>query len=353
MKLKDLGFGEELNQYCLEHRLDLQNIGRVISEHKARYVVRTESGDHEAIVTGKLVYDAEGRYDFPATGDWVELRLQDEGVISVNSILPRSSILERRAAGKMTAKQIIATNIDYVLIVQAVNRDFNVNRIERYLTICAESGIKPIVVLSKSDLVDQESLRFVIDELKDRVADVPVVSISSTQQIGFDELDGIIEKGRTYCLIGSSGAGKSTLLNILASEELMKTGEIGDKTNRGRHVTTHRELVVLPSGGIIIDNPGMRELGIADAKEGLNIAFDDIIELASQCRFKNCSHVKDEGCAILAALGAGDIDRLSYDNYLRMQREAEHYQSSERERRQKAKNLARKIKNAKRGKKTK
>jgi ribosome biogenesis GTPase len=350
MKLHELGFNDRINDQCRQQDIDLQNIGRVVSEHKERFTVHTESGEYDATITGKLLYEASDRSDFPATGDWVELQLHDESAASIVSILPRSSTLERRAVGKTSEKQIIAANIDYGLIVQAVNRDFNVNRMERYLTICSTSGIKPIVILSKSDLMDQDSLHLIVAKLTRRIKDVPVVSISSTLHTGYDDLLPLITSGKTYCLLGSSGAGKSTLLNNLAGIDVMATGQIGEKTNRGKHVTTHRELVVLQGGGIIIDNPGMRELGIADATEGLKTTFSDITELSRRCRFNNCSHIKDKGCAILKAIKTGDIDKSLYENYQRMQRETEHYQASDTERRQKGKNLASAIKNAKNSK---
>jgi ribosome biogenesis GTPase len=350
MELYKLGFRKELEQYCLEEELGLQNVGRVISEHKERYTVQAESGIYDSVVTGRLVYDADDRSDFPATGDWVELQIHDEDIASIISILPRDSVLERRAAGKISEKQIIATNIDYGLIVQAIDKDFSVNRIERYLTICSSSNIKPIVILSKSDLTDMDFLRSIIEKVEVRTGSIPVVPISSTLKSGYDVLKPLIMAGQTYCLLGSSGAGKSTLLNNLAGEDLMDTGAIGETTNRGRHVTTHRELVVLQDGGIIIDNPGMRELGIADAAEGLKATFNEIAKLSKKCRFNDCSHAKDKGCAVLRAIKKGDIDNSLYENYKRMQREVEHYQSSDAERRQKSKKLASTIKNAKNNK---
>ena len=350
MNLNKLGFNKELEQYCLKQGIDQHNVGRIISEHKERYIVKAVSSDYEAAVMGKLVFNASDRSDFPATGDWVELQLHDHNLATIISILPRSSTLKRKAAGKQSEMQIIAANIDYGLIVQAIDRDFSVNRIERYLAICHDSGIKPIVVLSKVDLISQDFLSSIIDEVSTRIKNTPLIPISNSRQTGYSELTPLIKQGKTYCLLGSSGVGKSTLLNNLAGANHMETGNIGKKADRGKHVTTHRELIVLPSGGIIIDNPGMRELGIGNVDEALKTTFNDIADLAGDCRFRDCKHIQEKGCAVLNAIESGDIDESLYENYQRMQRESTHYQSSVAERRQKGKNLAKRIKKAKQDK---
>lgn len=350
MDLHELGLTDQLIRYCAEQDIELQSIGRVISEHKERYTVRAESGEYSSTVAGKLVYEADDRSSFPATGDWVEIKIHDDDIAIIHSVLPRSTLLSRQAAGKPSDMQIIAANINFGLIVQAVDRDFSLNRIERYLTICAEASIKPILILSKTDLITHEELSEIEAQVSKRANDIPFFSISNTKRSGYDTLEPLIEPGKTYCLLGSSGVGKSSLINNLAREDLMKTGEIGAKNNRGKHVTTHRELTVLASGGILIDNPGMRSLGIADASEGLETTFEEITELARKCRFNDCTHVKEKGCQILKPLKNGSLDKQAYDNFQRLKREATHYQSTVAERRQKGKNLAKHIQEAKRNK---
>lgn len=344
MKLADLGFHKELESSLSDDTLNSFRIGRVISEHKNRYIVRSEDGEYDAEVIGRLMHEADDRSGYPAVGDWVSFSPHDDEKASIHSILPRSSVLERRAVGAYAEQQIIATNIDYALIVQAVGRDFSINRIERYLIICRASHIEPIIVISKADLVSPESLATIINDIKVRVKDVPIVAISHDLKFGYKDLKAIIKQGKTYCLLGSSGVGKSTLINNLAGEAIMETGKVGAGTNRGKHVTSHRELILLEGGGIMIDNPGMREVGIGDVSEALESAYSEIISLFDQCKFSDCKHINEKGCAVLKAIEDGTINRSSYENYTRMQREANYYQSSVADKRKKGKDFARTIK---------
>ncbi len=352
MKLINLGFTKKLQQYCLDNSIDPNNVGRVIAEHKERYDVRTEKGVIIAEVTGKIIYEADDRSDFPGVGDWVVVRGEGDQH-NIEKIFPRSSVLKRKAVSNPTGSQIIATNIDYGLIVQALNRDFNINRLERYVTICNDASIHPIVVLSKADLVYQDQLESAVQNAKERLNEVQVIATSAETRLGFRELENVIQKYKTYCLLGSSGVGKSTIINKLIGYERMKTNDIGSTTNKGRHTTTNRQLIVLGSGGILVDNPGLREVGVGDAEEGLESTFSHITELGKSCRFNDCKHVTEKGCAILDAIDSGDVDSSSYENYMRMQREVEHYQSSDLDRRQKGKALAKIVKDAKRFKKYK
>lgn len=350
MNLIKLGFSKKLERYCSDNSISLQKVGRVIAEHKGRYDVRTEEGEISSEVTGKILYEADDRSSFPCVGDWVVVKGFDDKY-KIESILPRSSALQRKAAGSQSINQIIASNIDYGLIVQALNRDFNVKRLERYVTICNDSEIRPIVLLSKYDLMDQVELEQSISLVKRRLGEIQVIYTSSETTSGFDELKNALQRGKTYCLLGSSGAGKSTIVNNLIGFERMKTGDIGSRTNKGRHTTTNRQLIVLSSGGIIIDNPGLREVGIGNASVGLETTFNDISEISRMCKFNDCKHVTEKGCAVLKAIDYGSVDHSSYNNYMRMQREIEHYQSSEAERRQKGKDLAKLVKDVKKSKK--
>jgi ribosome biogenesis GTPase len=339
MTLEDLGYTPRLEQYRQENNLGSFDVARVTSEHKERYSVRNAAGEYQAELLGNLRFTAESRHDFPAVGDWVAMAAYDEDKALIHAIYPRTSILERQAVGRSGQTQIIATNIDYGLIVQAVDRDYNLNRLERYLTICHASRVSPIVVLTKIDLIDPASLQDLLETLGQRVQETPVVALSNTTREGFEELAPHPEPGKTYCLLGSSGVGKSTLLNQLSGKVMMKTGHISDAVKKGKHTTTHRELILLPNGGIIIDNPGMREVGITDTGGGLEMTFETIVELAETCRFKDCTHQHERGCAVLEALDAGDLDEAAYENFLKMQREQARFSRSKAEQRRKDKDL--------------
>lgn len=349
MTLEDLGYNTALENYRMENGLDQFAAGRVIAEHRERYVVKTANKEYDAEILGNLRYTAKSRSDFPAVGDWVAISEYDNDKALIHAVLPRRSLIERQSIGTKGDKQIIAANIDEAFIVIAVDRDFSINRIERYLTICHTAGIKPIIILSKIDLVDDVELSDMIESVQNRIKNVPLFAVSNTMQQGIESLKGIIEKSKTYCLLGSSGVGKSTLLNTIAGQPLMKTNDISEHSDRGRHVTTHRELLVLENGGILIDNPGMREVGIADSGSGLEITFDTIFELSKKCRFQDCSHTTETGCAVIEALETGEIDGASYENYLKMMREKEHFESTVAERRQKDKAFGKMLKNYKKG----
>lgn len=350
MTLEDLGYNVELENYRKDQNLDSLGVGRVISEHKERYVVKTPEKEYEGEIIGNLRFSAHTRSDFPAVGDWVAISEYDDNKVLIHSVFPRKTIIERQAVGKQGEKQIIATNIDYAFIVQAVDRDFNINRFERYLTICHASNVKPIIILNKIDLIKGSELSDLVGKVRERIKKVPIIPISNESRKGFEKLKENIEKGKTYCLLGSSGVGKSTLLNNLSGKQLMKTDTISASTHKGRHVTSHRELLVLENGGLLIDNPGMREVGIADSKEGLETTFNAITELAKDCKFKNCTHTVEADCAVLKAVESGAIDKSSYENFLKMEREKEHFESTVTEKRKKDKDFGKMIKNYKKSK---
>jgi len=347
MKLEDLGYTDELEKYRKDNKLESFGIGRVSLEHKERYAVKTVENDYDAEIIGNLRFSAQKRSDFPAVGDWVAISEYDENKVLIHHVFPRQTIIERQAVGKQGEKQIIATNIDFAFIVQAVDNDFNLNRIERYLTICNVSKVTPIIILNKIDLIDKTELAQLISKVKDRVKQIPVIAISNASQKGIEELQNFIKEGLTYCLLGSSGVGKSTLLNNLAGKQLMYTNTISESTHKGRHSTTHRELLVLENGGILIDNPGMREVGIADSGIGLELTFEAIVRLANDCKFKDCTHTSETGCAVLEALGNEKIEEDAYHNYLKMEKEKEHFESTVAEKRKKDKDFGKMIKHFK------
>jgi ribosome biogenesis GTPase len=352
MTLENLGYSADLEAYRLEQNLESFGVGRVISEHKERYLVKTPENEYDAEIIGNLRFSAQSRMDFPAVGDWVAISEYDEDKALIHAVFPRKTTIERQAVGKQGEKQIIATNIDFAFIVQAVDRDFNLNRIERYLTICHTSRVEPIVVLNKIDLISDAELKDLLAKVQQRVKQVAVLAISNENQKGYDAINKMIIPARTYCLLGSSGVGKSTLLNNLSGTHTMKTNTISESTSKGRHVTSHRELLVLENGGMIIDNPGMREVGIADSSAGLDITFESIVRLSQECKFKDCTHSTEMDCAVLEALERGEIDEHSYENYMRMEREKQHYESTVAERKQKDKDLGKVIKHFKKTRKS-
>ena len=347
MKLKDLGYNEHLEKLRIENDLKDFEIGRVISEHKERYIVKSEKGESEAEITGNLRFSASSREDFPAVGDWVALIHYDPDFSIIHKILPRFSVITRQAVGQAGEIQIIAANIDYAFLVQAVDRDFNINRFERYLTICYTAKVNPIIVLTKTDLITGEKLTEIRNAINHRIKNVPVIAISNETQDGYESLKQMIEKGKTYCMLGSSGVGKSTLVNNLSGKNTMKTDAISESTNKGRHVTSHREMIVLENGGILIDNPGMREVGITASPGGLEITFDMIFSLSKNCRFKDCTHTSEVGCSVLEAVENGEIDKNSYENYLKMEREKAHFEATAVEKRNRDKHFGKMMKNYK------
>lgn len=337
MELEFLGFSEDLVRFRTENNLTGFEVGRISREHKERYTVKTAEGEYEAEVTGNLRYSAETRSDFPAVGDWVAISVCDSDFAIIHKIYPRKSILERQAIAKFGETQIIATNIDFAFITNAVDRDFNINRIERYLTICNSAKVEPVILLTKTDLIGEEELDKIISDTKSRIKDIRIIPLSSETKSGYENLSAFLLKGITYCFLGSSGVGKSTVINNLSGKDIMKTSNISESTNKGRHITTHRELVILENGSILIDNPGMREIGIADTSDGLETTFESIIQHSRNCKFSDCTHTVEKGCAVVEAVENNIIDKDTYKNYLKMEREKIRFQSSKFEKRKKDK----------------
>jgi len=337
MKLQDFGYNERIEKLRIDNNLQSFEVGRVVAEHKERYIVKTENGEFDAEITGNMRFSASCREDFPAVGDWVALTTYNTEFAIIHHIIPRLSIISRQAVGQFGEIQIIATNIDFAFIVQALDRDFNLNRLERYLIICNSSKVTPIIILTKTDLISVQSKTTILETIQHRLKNVAVYAISNETREGYESLKMILEKGKTYCMLGSSGAGKSSLLNNLSGNKLMKTGTISESTNKGRHITTHRELIILENGGIIIDNPGMREVGIVDTAYGLETTFDIIFNLAQKCKFKDCTHTNEMACAVIEAVENGDLNKNIYENYLKMHREKLFFETSKQEKKKKEK----------------
>lgn len=294
--------------------------GRIVSEHKGMYRVQCAEGSFLATISGIMQFQAKNREDFPAVGDWVATNHQlGGGKAIISAILPRKSKFSRKKAGFTTEEQIIASNVDTVFLVNAVNADFNIRRLERYLILAWESGASPVILLSKADLCS--NIAHYIHQAESIAAGVPVIAISADKKIGLEQLTPYLGVGKTVALLGSSGVGKSTLANVLYGEELLHVDAIREEDDKGRHTTTHRELIVLKEGGIIIDTPGMRELQLWDGEEGIHTSFSDIEDLALNCKFNDCRHETEPCCQVQAAIQAGTLDKNRFKSYCKLQKE--------------------------------
>lgn len=292
--------------------------GRVAVEHRGAYTVFTANGSVEAGLPGKMRHGATGRGELPAVGDWVMLeRTEGGGRAVVRAVLPRRSHFSRKVAGDTTEEQVLTANIDTVFLVTALNQDKNLRRIERYLALAWASGAMPVIVLTKADLC--ENVLEAIAEISAVAPGVPVHAVSIVTDEGFDELAGYFKDNRTVSLLGSSGVGKSTIVNRLSGAE-MKVQAIRED-GKGRHTTSHREMILLPGGGIIVDTPGMRELQMWEANEGLDTAFNDVTAFAAECRFNDCSHDSEPGCEVKAAIERGDLSEERLESFRKLERE--------------------------------
>jgi ribosome biogenesis GTPase / thiamine phosphate phosphatase len=345
MKLSELGITKEISDQIKELDPSEFVAGRVMREHRERYVVSDGENEFDAEITGNLRFTANSRSDFPAVGDWVIFKVFNTDQAYIYRILPRKSVLSRQAVGKFGEEQIIAANIDVAFIVQAINNNFNINRLQRYLTLCYSSDIEPVLIISKIDLSNEQEMGNIILELEKREKKLKYFLLDNISLQGFDQIIEFIQKEKTYCVIGSSGVGKSTFINNLLNKEVLKTGHISKSTNKGRHITEHRELFILENGGLIIDNPGMREVGMIDNPEGIKTTFAEIMDIASGCKFQDCSHLNESGCAVTEAVNNGTIDRDSYENYIRILNEQVRFSTTVEERRRKEKIFGRIMKN--------
>ncbi len=313
-------------------------IARVTAVNKESYFIKNGENEVLAEITGKLMFGAESPLDYPTVGDWVYVQYFDKNSFAlIHEIIPRKSVLKRKTSGKKIEFQLIAANIDTALIIQSLDVDYNLRRLERYLVMINESCIHPIALLSKSDMLSSDAVEEKITEIHKIMPALQVIAFSNKNYSGFNSIKELFIPGKTFSLIGSSGVGKTTLLNNLLGETLFETRSVRESDGKGRHTTTRRQMIYLENGAMIIDTPGMKELGNMGVESGLNNTFDEIAGLSEQCRYKDCTHIMEQGCAVLAALKNGTIAAERYQNYVKMKKESDYLELSylEKEKRQK------------------
>lgn len=319
-------------------------VARVTAVDRDRYLVRDDEGETPAELTGRFLHASSSSTDIPCVGDWVCVRHRDQrSAASIHGLLPRRSFLRRKSPGKDIEFQMIAANVDVAFVIQSCQFDFNVRRLERYLVMVREGHIEPVLLLTKTDLVGAEELQALIGTIRQAGIGERIVTLSSVTGDGLDQIRELLVPGNTYCLLGSSGVGKTTLINRLAGEPGLETQAVSH-TGEGRHTTTRRQLIVLEGGALLIDMPGMRELGMLGVAEGLDDTFTDIGELARQCRFTDCSHSSEPGCAVRAAIERGELAEERLQGYLKLSKESAFHDLSYVERRKRDKAFGRYVK---------
>jgi ribosome biogenesis GTPase / thiamine phosphate phosphatase len=319
MNLTDLGWNSRFRELFGSYHNEGLIPARIAQEHKSIYFAIGETGEYMAEISGKFRYEADSKQRFPTVGDWVAISEREQGKAVIHALLPRQSAFIRKEAGVRTAEQVVAANIDNVFIVTGLDGNFNINRIERFLTLAYESGAMPIILLNKCDLCD--NLESIISEVEARAIGTPVLAMSAVNGSGIDGLLTYLKAGKTAAFLGSSGVGKSSIINRLLGENRLKVNALREDDSRGRHTTTHRELVLLPNGGIVIDTPGMRELQVWGNDQGLKEVFEDIEEIAANCRFRVCSHQQEPGCAVQESIADGRLEATRFQSYLKLKKE--------------------------------
>lgn len=355
MNIDKLGFNKWFQDKTDSDKLADYHIARVITVHKNSYIVNNGKSDLFAEVSGKLTFDANSPLDYPAVGDWVYVQVfNDESFAIIHGIVPRKSLLARKTSGKKIAFQLIAANIDTAMIIQSLDSNYNIRRLERYLVMINESDIYPVVLLSKSDLLTLDEIEKKKSAIHKVMPNIHVVTFSNENDLDLDRpVKELFIPGKTYCLLGSSGVGKTTLLNNLINDEEFETRVVREKDGKGRHTTARRQLIILENGAMVIDTPGMRELGNISVESGLYDTFSEIAELSDQCRYNDCTHAVEDGCAVFAAVQDGIIPRGRYQNYIKMTKESAYNEMSYLEKRQKDKQFGKLIKSVMKYKKKK
>ncbi len=352
MTLEALGYDPFFETNRTRLGFDSVPVARVTAEHKGAYDVINEHGEFLAKITGKQIFDALSREDYPAVGDWVAITELNDGQAVIHGIIPRKTIIKRTHGDRsrkngQNETQIIAANIDTAFVVESVDRDFSLNRFERYFTLARDGGVQPAIILNKTDLLSKQALEGRLTQIKERFPGVDILPTSAMRNEGFDALKASLLPNRTYCFLGSSGVGKSSLINSLLGRSAIRTGHISSYSGRGKHVTTGRQMYFLEHGGILIDNPGMREVGIADSSQGVETVFDEIAGLAHACKFPDCTHTSEPDCAVLQALQSGALSKEKYANYIGLKKEAAYSDMNDFEKKEKDRQFGKFLKQAK------
>ncbi len=325
--IQDYGWSPALQDAFAPHGAHGLIPGRVIVQQRGLYVLATDAGELAAGISGRLAHDAMAG-EYPAAGDWVAAAARaEELAATIHHVLPRKTAFVRRAAGPKLGEQVVAANVDVALLTASLNADLNVRRLERYLSVAWQSGARPVIVLTKADLCDD--VETALHEIGAVAFDTPILAVCALTGQGLDAVSALLAPGETAVMVGSSGVGKSTLVNALAGQDLMATQAIREDDAHGRHTTTHRELIRLPGGALLLDTPGMRELGLWDSGDGVSATFEDIEALAAGCRFHDCRHGNEPGCAVQSALADGNLDPGRWKSYGKLRREIAHLERRE------------------------
>ncbi len=347
MKLQDLGFDPWFEPYISELQQAGRGIARISAVDRGSYRIRNEAAEVSAELAGRLSYQAESPADLPCVGDWVTVQYyNDDTEAIIHGVFPRKTFLRRKTAGQNVEFQMIAANIDTAFIVQSCHFDFNPRRMDRYLVMAADGKVEPIVILTKTDLISREELEQKLAITRSTAMTASVIALSSLSGDGFDEFKGMLAPGKTYCLLGSSGVGKTTLINRLIGQDAFDTKAVS-ATGEGTHTTSRRQLIVLGQGAMLVDTPGMRELGLLGAGDGVDQGFEDILLLSQNCRYTNCSHEHASGCAVQAAVKSGELNEDRYASYMKLKKESDFHEMSYLDKRKKDKAFGRFIKSVK------